>query len=183
MSFSLHKNIATESSPPSTLIPWLNYEQSLTNYLQENVGEVPKLTVLKQCWCHADWWDKYVLGLKENESVLHREIVISAKGKQCWYARTIIPAATYQSQERFFARLNQESLGQLIFGNKEITRLMLRSYCITPQSIEYYWLKPVVCSNDNLWVRLAVFAMSNRAQFYLIEILLPDLIRVTNELA
>ncbi|MGQ3887447.1 chorismate--pyruvate lyase family protein [Legionella sp. CNM-1927-20] len=183
MSF-IFKDIADKTLPPKTLFPWLTYEQSLTKRLQCIVGEAPKLTVLKQHWCPVDWWDKYVVGLSEDELALHREIIISAENKQCWYGRTIIPASTYQSYEALFARLNQESLGQLIFSNKAITRLAHKFYSITPQSIEYYWLKPIIHVNDSrLWVRLAVFTINNHAQFYLIEILLPDLLRVTNELA
>ncbi|WP_131781646.1 chorismate--pyruvate lyase family protein [Legionella gresilensis] len=181
MSF-IFKDIASKDIPPSSLLPWLTYEQSLTKRLQNLTGEAPKLTVLKQHWCYVNWWDKYVLGLKEGESVIHREITISAKNKKCWYGRTIIPASTYQSYEDFFARLNHENLGQLIFSSKSISRFYHKFYAIKPETIEYYWVKPLIYDNDVLWARFAVFAINNQAQFYLIEILLPDLLKVTNEL-
>ncbi|STX51364.1 4-hydroxybenzoate synthetase [Legionella busanensis] len=181
MSF-IFKDIASKNIPPAPLLPWLTYEQSLTKRLKNITSEAPKLTVLKQHWCYADWWDKNVIGLKERESVIHREITISAKDKKCWYGRTIIPGSTYQSNEALFIRLNQENLGQLIFGNKSITRLYHKFYAITPETIEYYWLKSLNYKDDILWARLAVFSINNSAQFYLIEILLPDLLRVTNEL-
>ncbi|WP_419421082.1 chorismate--pyruvate lyase family protein [Legionella sp. D16C41] len=183
MSFNFLKNEAVTSKPSAALLPWLTHQQSLTRRLQNTVGKVPQLTLLKQQWHKVDWWDQHVLGLKEGEKALHREIVISINARECWYGRTVIPINTYQHYEDFFARLKQESLGELIFGNNLITRMNLNYYCISAQSIEYYWLKPFLHVNEDLWARFAVFAINKHLPFYLIEILLPDLLEATNELA
>ncbi|STX28937.1 4-hydroxybenzoate synthetase [Legionella beliardensis] len=176
------ETIKTSILPPSELFPWLTHTKSLTKKLKEQAGEA-HLIVLKQYWRNMTWWNRYVFELDASQPVFQREIIISAQGKKCWYARTIIPAHTYHTHQSFFARLEHESLGHLIFDNQEITRLALDYYLITPKSIEYYWLKSVITGNEeNLWGRLAVFTINTQDPFYLVEIFLPDLLKVAHEL-
>jgi chorismate--pyruvate lyase len=163
--------------PPDELYSWLTYPQSLTKRLEDEVGEA-YLTILKQGWRNQAWWDRYKLKFDGDQQVFHREIVISAKSKPCWYARTIIPANTYYAHLEFFSRLEQESLGHLIFCSNDVARLSLNYYLITPESIEYYWLKPIIPMLGNLWGRLSVFTISTHYLFYLVEIFLPDLLKV-----
>ncbi|WP_232220578.1 hypothetical protein [Legionella tunisiensis] len=54
-------------------------------------------------------------------------------------------------------------------------------YAVTQQSLEYYWLLPYLDrQRAELWARLSVFTLAEKAPFYLLEVLLPDLLRVTN---
>lgn len=167
------------SSPPTYLLPWLTYRESLTERLQEKALDI-HLQLLKQQWGIANWWDRQVLHIKENR-VLHREIIMWAQQEACWYARTIIPERTYLTDEKFFKRLKNESLGTLIFNEEKINRRSLLHYPINQCSIEYHWLDKACLQRKNeiLWVRKSIFTI-NDSPFFLIEILLPPLERYSN---
>ena len=161
---------------PSFLMPWVIHQDSLTERLHSKSGHT-RLEVLKQCWELPDWWDKHVLRI-DSDAVLHREILMWAGQEVCWYARTIIPKTTYQVDTLLFNRLQEESLGSLIFNESRIKRLYMTHYPISDQSIEYHWLNQwLPCVTDILWVRMAVFTVNDVFPFFLIETLLPTLER------
>lgn len=171
--------LTINSSVSSRLQPWITYQTSLTEKLKKIAGDAD-LQLLKQVWEQADWWDKHVLKIA-NEQVMHREIVMCAKKKPCWYARTVIPQTTYSCDTVFFDRLENESLGKLIFEGNKVKRFMLMNYSINPSCIEYYWLTEWMHRHETeLWVRLSGFTVSERFSFFLVEILLPELARYTN---
>lgn len=161
-------------TPPSTLLPWLTHQTSLTQKLETQAG-VARLEVLNQQWAVADEWDQQVLQIKD-ELVIHREILMWAHDAICWYARTVIPKLTYEHDISLFERLQRESLGQLIFESGKIQRLSLKPYAIMPQSLEYAWLSDIMHTNAPvLWARLSTLCIGERFNFFLVEILLPGL--------
>jgi len=165
-------------SPPKKLLPWLTCTTYLTEKLHAQSGNTA-LQVLHEQWLElATSWDQEVLQLGA-ERVLHRDIVMFAEAQPCWFARTILPAATYHSAEGLFARLQHEPLGNLIFQGSVIQRLGLRHYPITMTDSEYAWIpEGYHQQRKRLWVRLATFQItSSQALFYLLEILLPQLER------
>ena len=163
-------------APAASLLPWLVYEQSLTQKLEAITGDA-RLQVLNQDWELPDAWDQSILKLN-NKQVLHRQIIMWAYDLPCWYARTIIPDTTWQSGTTLFERLKTESLGHLIFNGNEIQRVSLKHYLITPSSSEYHWLSESWHTGaSELWVRLAEFVVYGKEPFFLIEILLPGLLR------
>ncbi|MDP3704636.1 MAG: chorismate lyase [Legionellaceae bacterium] len=160
--------------PPRKLLPWLTYVDFLTKKLYEKSGHT-SLSVLSQGWGMASWWDRHVLGLDFGQ-VFHRDIVTSAWDESCWYARTVIPLATYQADSTLFDRLKTETLGALIFEGTKIKRVSLVHYPINKQMIEFQWLTTTMYGDsDILWVRSSAFTLASGDLFYLIEILLPGL--------
>lgn len=161
---------------PEQLHPWLIYEQSLTHKLKSTAGDA-RLEVLDQRWETSDTWDCCKLKLNTIQ-VLHREIVMWAFNSPCWYARTIIPDATWKANNTLFERLNTEPLGQLIFNSTDIKRASLVHYPISSISTEYQWLNPTLHQDaPTLWVRLSEFVVGGNHSFFLVEILLPRLLR------
>jgi chorismate--pyruvate lyase len=165
--------ILGKAEPPKPLLAWLSNQNSMTGKLQKETGLPVTLHVIDQKWMPIGLWEKNVLGLASG-SIWMREITISAEDTPCWYARTLIPRETYTSYEVIFSRLKTETLGDIIFSDKRIVRTSLHHYPIDAQSMEYYWLNPLI-STDNLWLRLSVFHIEQTHAFYLIEILLPGL--------
>ncbi|KTD11418.1 chorismate--pyruvate lyase family protein [Legionella jamestowniensis] len=163
-------------NPPERLLPWLTHQLSLTDKLKKERGEAV-LSILKQEWKDCSWWDKYVLGLNINP-VMHREIIMTSQNNACWYARTIIPHDCYEVNTSLFIRLKEESLGVIIFDTPEIQRERIVHYSIDSTSLEYYWLPHHLRERHSLWVRLSKFALPQSTFFYLVEILLPELLRI-----
>lgn len=164
---------------PTQLLPWVNCQGPLTEKLRKKTGEA-RLQVLTQGWRAPNGWDKGVLHCN-SEAVLQREVVMWALDAPCWYARTIIPYTTYSAHKSLFNRLENESLGALIFSVPEIKRVDMVHYPIDKHCIEYYWLNPSMLSEANvLWVRLSTLSITDRLAFFLVEILLPGLTRYLN---
>lgn len=175
MSSYFPDNLEASSDTPEILKPWLVYTQSLTDKLRHEAGDA-QLAVLNQNLIHATWWDRFVLKV-DAQAVTQREILMSAHGHPSWYARTIIPENTLATNEHFFGRLKQESLGDIIFGNDNIKRITMINYAIDANCIEYYWLDSTMRGQSQIfWARLAMFDINGAAPFFLIEILLPGLL-------
>lgn len=166
------------SLPKTEFLPWLTYSHSLTEKLKHHVGEEPSLKIIQQIWQQTGSWEKACLNVKEKKAVFQREILMSVKGIDCWYARTIIPKKTYAGQKELFARLINESLGQLIFNNDLISRISLNLSLITPKTFEYEFVKPFLPDSEPAWGRLSTFSVAVKDKFYLLEIFLPGLLKV-----
>lgn len=163
---------------PELLLPWLTHQDSLTEKLKTKAG-CARLHVLKQQWVDADWWDKNALTIQDDQ-VLHREIIMWANDVACWYARTIIPQKTYQAAPALFDRLQTESLSELIFNEASIKRNQLMYYAMNEASVEYHWLPTDLLSHATvLWARLSTLMVNDAQPFFLLEILLPGLLRVS----
>lgn len=159
--------------------PWLHHKHSMTDKLKTFSNEVT-LTLLNHTFEQANLWDQTQLLLKATDRVLHREILMLAGTIPCWYARTVIPQTTYDANGSPFTRLQSEALGDIIWSNPSIARTAMQRFEITPNSLEYTWLTPFMHENaPSLWVRLSTFAYLQQHPFYLLEILLPGLMKVT----
>lgn len=169
-------NTSKVCEPSTALMPWLTCETSLTNKLTLAAGDA-RLDVRAQHWEKPDEWDLTVLKLNAIE-VMHREIAMWAFDVPCWYARTILPIATYNNNCQLFDRLKNESLGELIFNGNHIKRVSLNRYMISQSSHEYNWLHELAPNDASpLWMRLSEFTVTSGDSFFLAEILLPGLLR------
>lgn len=165
---------------PSLLLPWLTWQQSLTNRLLDITGDAA-LEKIKHAWEKPDLWDKEVLRVSDDK-VIHREIVMFSHHRACWFARSTIPKNTYDAAPWLFERLNHEPLGHLIFDSGQIKRVSLTHYPLVPSDVEWAWLpmQPVSDGEQGrvkrLWCRLSEFALiAGDQRFYLLEVLLPGL--------
>ncbi len=164
---------------PPSLLPWVLCQTSLTEKLKKRAGEA-RLQVLGQAFSAPNLWEKQVLHV-HSETVLRREILMWASHQPCWYARTIIPHTTCKAHQQLFHRLEQESLGELIFNSSDIKRLYFVHYPINEHSLEYYWLNPLMYVHEKkLWIRFSIFMIAESYPFFLIEMLLPGLNRYLN---
>ncbi|KTD68092.1 MULTISPECIES: chorismate--pyruvate lyase family protein [Legionella] len=160
------------------LSEWLNHQASLTDKLYQIKGDA-QIELISQCWVNTDWWDKNLLQIQD-EMAFQREIIMKSGGVAYWYARSIIPKKCYDLDPAFFGRLKDESIKNLIFNEEKVHRLKWFSYPADQQCLEYYWVKRHVNSvNGVLWVRLAEFSFQQKESFYLVEIMLPELERIT----
>lgn len=166
--------LTADAREPASLTEWINYEHSLTDKLQKLKGAT-QLNLLAQDWVRPSWWDKMVLRLND-DLIYQREIIMSSLGQPYWYARTVIPAECYHSDSTFFKRLEHESIRNLIFDSKEVSRVSTKTYPVDAHCLEFYWVrKHVKTVKQTLWVRFAEYSFKEKASFYLMEILLPEL--------
>lgn len=174
MRIRMHNLLPLAEQQPEALRPWLHCLNPLTDKLKQQSGSAD-LLVLNQGWQTPDWWDKYLLELTDNR-LFKREIVMLSHQIAYWYAKTIIPQTCYQVHPAFFDRLQSESVRNLIYDSKEVTRTQRIHYPINPLCVEYYWVKKYLpyCA-QTLWVRLTELSFMQNHFFYVIEILMPEL--------
>jgi chorismate--pyruvate lyase len=169
-----------KNQTPEALLPWLTHQDSLTELLKSKAGDA-RLALLRQAWDAPNWWDKQTFVL-DDSPLIHREILMWAHKDPCWYARTIIPQATYQLEPAFFDRLQSEPLGALIFNEDKIKRIALTPYPISKETIEYHWVTPHITPlGEYLWARQSLFTFCEEGFFCLIEIFLPALGRYQHD--
>ncbi len=138
---------------------WLVYPHRLTDRLALEAGEA-SLHVLNQGFVGPLW---------------QREIMITANGEPCWYARTLVPESTYVSCQDFFDQLKTQSLGALIYNSAIVQRTSLVHYPIGHASAEFQWLPESIqrTCDHALWLRSSYFKLRENYPFYLKEIFLP----------
>jgi len=159
--------------PPAPLLPWLCHPGSLTAKLREYSGDA-RLQVIKQDWRAPNWWDKSVLGLQSHR-ILQRDILMSSKKKACWFARSLMPEPTVQSNPDVFERLQQEALGDIVFSHEHIQRTSLTHYAALPQCIEYHWPDASLINQAPIiWLRLSTFSIRRHYPFFLTELFIPS---------
>lgn len=164
--------LQTQETPPPALLPWLIYQDSMTDRLKQINGDA-QLIVLRQDWKEAGVWERHYLGLDE-ESLIQREILIASNQIPYWYARTLIPKNTYDNHLSLFNRLENESLGALIFSEATIRREQHLYYPVDSKSAEYAWVPESLRQGaQQFWARVAIFSVEATNYFCLIEILLP----------
>ncbi|TAL61907.1 MAG: chorismate lyase [Legionella sp.] len=166
--------LSLDEEEPKGLISWVNYELSLTDRLEKLNGSA-ELELLSQNWVIPSWWERHVLKITDSQ-IFQREIMMRSHGKEYWYARTLIPQASYNLNPHFFNRLQKESIKNLIFDNPEVERQGLRTYAINAKCLEFYWIKKHLEQlNGTIWVRFADYLYTGLGPFYLLELLLPEL--------
>lgn len=157
-----------------SITPWLQSTSRLTDLLKEKSGDA-NVIVLSESFKESGWWEKYVFSCP-SELSFYREVVIKSHHHPCWFARTIIPASSFNRHKDIFSRFQKESLGDIIFSEPRIERVSLMAAPLDASFIEYHWLSSDLTENlPSTWMRRSVFAIDGRVAFYLVEIFLNGL--------
>ena len=162
---------------PEKLNPWLREKGSITDKLKAKANHI-HLDVVSHQFESPDTWDINHLKLQNHTEILHREIIMWADTKACWYARTILPKSVYDIEKALFNQLKTTPLGVLIHHHPEIERSHINPYKIHTNMPEYDYLKHALkqnTPNKTLWGRVSTFTIRHQFNFYLLEIFLPAL--------
>ena len=167
----------TISDVPEQLKPWLLTSESLTKRLRASLPDV-SINLLNANWDNTTWWDKYILNIQYERAYI-RQVIISSATNQCWFARTVIPQATYEKRASLFANLSSKSLGDVLFHDKSFKRQQLAFYPVTSSDIEYHWAMAYSSHSiaKQLWVRRSVFMVEGEA-LYILEVFLPSFVKL-----
>lgn len=143
---------------PDMLRPWLFAEGSLTQRFIAASGGCFRVQVLAQRWQRAAPAEARLLGVDPAAYALIREVILFG-GEQPWvYARSVLPVSTLTGDLRRLRKLQNSSLGALLFTYPQLRR----------QPFE------IACSNQ-LWGRRSRFELGARA-LIVSEFFLPGFI-------
>jgi chorismate--pyruvate lyase len=145
---------------PPDVRPWLLDESSLTERLVRRSGGEFRVERLSQRWCRPQLSESRLLALPPGQWALVREVVLRCFDEPWVYARSIIPAATLSGRLRRLRRLQNESLGALLFRNPSLVRDAFEVALLPPDSayIHVDFRQPAPA-----WARRSRFVLQGRS--------------------
>jgi chorismate--pyruvate lyase len=152
---------------PRTLLPWLLAEGSLTRLLIDASGGDFRVQRIGQRWQRPTLSEARLLGLAPGRRALVREVILWGCGEPWVYGRSILPLQTLNGDLRRLRRLQNSSLGALLFSYPQLHREPFQLAAIDGATLP----APIRCAAA-LWGRRSRFELKQRA-LIVSEIFLP----------
>lgn len=112
---------------PPALASWLTETGSLTARLRRHSDGTLVVKRLSQRWRAPLATEAKLLGLRPKQQALVREIVMGGHGQAWVYARSIFSRQLLAGRFGFLAKRGNAPLGDVLFGNRYITRGFLQA--------------------------------------------------------
>jgi chorismate--pyruvate lyase len=145
---------------PSQIRPWLLDSGSLTQRLIKSSSDHFAVQVLKQEWQRPRLSEVQLLNMQPREMAIIREVALLCHGQPWVFARSVIPATSLHGHLRRLRKLNNSSLGALLFSAPSMHRAPFQLAKLNgfnhqlPQSLQ---------QNADLWGRRSRFELSGKA--------------------
>lgn len=144
---------------------------SLTDRLVRATSGDFRVQILRQDWQRPQLSEAKRLGIKAGQVALVREVLLVCHGQPWVYARSLFPLATLSGPLRHLRRLDNRSLGSLLFNDPSMKRTMFEVAALESRRIKaLVHLIP----QDILWGRRSLFYVKNKP-LLVTEVFLPAL--------
>lgn len=144
---------------PPELRPWLLDEQSLTERLIKASHGNFRVQRLSQRWQQPLRSESRLLRIPHAQWALVREVALRCHGEPWVYARSVIPVATLRGKLRRLRRLQDRSLGALLFQQAALRRQQFELARLPPHS---EFIHPDLRQQTPAWARRSCFELSGR---------------------
>ncbi len=141
--------------------PWLCERGSLTQQLRLASQKQFEVDLLKLYWAQPTRAESLSLNIPYRQRSLIREVHLCGDGRPWVFARSIIPSATLQGDDRRLIVLGNRSLGSLLFSDPSIRRGPIE-------------VAQVMHNNQLCWARRSVFKLQ-QGPILVIETFLPSM--------
>lgn len=141
---------------PVDVRPWLLDETSLTERLVRKSAGDFRVERLSQGWRKPLLSETRLLALPRGQWALVREVVLRCFDDPWVYARSVIPAATLSGRLRRLRRLQNESLGALLFRHPQLRRDSFEVAVLPPDSS---YIHPNFRQSAPAWARRSCFSL------------------------
>ncbi|OGT35995.1 MAG: hypothetical protein A2W28_08770 [Gammaproteobacteria bacterium RBG_16_51_14] len=164
---------------PKGLRDCLLEQGSLTRYLQKYCRSQFCLQLKDQSWKRPAHDESQLLGLKEGEYALIREVLLRCNCTTWVYARSIFPGCTLSGAQRRLATLGKRPLGGVLFADQSTSRKNA-GYAVIPPTDMLYQLAGVnTNTGGELWGRRSIFQIQQKP-ILVIEVFLPAITKCMN---
>jgi chorismate--pyruvate lyase len=150
------RHYRTTALPPR-LRPWLLDPGSLTRHLTLEADGDFRVERLFQRWQRPQLSERRRLGLRPGEWSLVREVILWVRGEPWVYARSILPASTLTGDLHRLRRLQNSSLGSLLFRQRGLQRAPFELARVDGRK-----LPAALACDDMLWGRRSRFELDGR---------------------
>jgi chorismate--pyruvate lyase len=141
---------------PAGARSWLLDEQSLTERLIQASGGAFRVQRLSQGWQRPLLSERRLLGIPQGQWALVREVALRCFDQPWVYARSVIPAPTLNGQLRRLRRLQDRSLGALLFQQAALQREEFELALLPPHSP---FIHPTLRQESPAWARRSCFRL------------------------
>ena len=155
-----------------TLSNWLFDPTSLTSRLKRHCKKF-RVEVIGQ---HVEKCQKKeaCLAIKENESVLVREVILYCDEQAQVFARSLLPLSSLTGEQQQLANLGTQPLGQVLFNDPELKRQSIEVACFDHQSTVAKFCSDLKLTYaHDLWGRRSLFVLNNKP-IMVAEVFLPN---------
>lgn len=128
-----------------------------------------RVTVLSQSWQLPRPSERRLLGLKQREAALVREVQLECHGQAWVYARSVMPVRSLNSRLRHLRKFDDSALGAMLFKDPSMRRA---PYEIARFSGNSELLPKALRGEEKLWGRRSCFYLSG-LPLMVSEIFLP----------
>ncbi len=144
---------------PGGAAHWLLNEGSLTDQLVNAAGGNFRVQRLRQGWQQPLLSEQRLLKLPNRQWALVREVLLICFDQPWVYARSIIPQTTLHGSLRHLRRLQNESLGSLIFRQPGLQRSQFE-LALLPSMSPY--IDVSVRQAEPAWARRSLFIIAGK---------------------
>ena len=152
---------------------------SLTRYLQKYCGDQFCLHLKGQAWKRPAHEESRILGMKEGEYSLIREVLLRCNEITWVYARSVLPGTTLSGAQRRLATLGTRPLGDVLFSDRSTSREEVGYATISPTDMLYRQAVVNTKTESDLWGRRSVFYIQHKP-ILVTEIFLPAITKCKN---
>ncbi len=155
---------------PHSVARWLLDTGSLTAHLRRQSQGQFRVQVLSQQWGLPRPSERRLLGMREREWGLVREVLLCCYDRPWVFARSVLPARSLVGHLRQLRRLDSRPLGHLLFTDPTMERVPYEICRVAGATIPVAGL---VADDVTMWGRRSCFLLANRP-IMVSEIFLPD---------
>lgn len=160
---------------PAVLRPWLDEQASLTARLARFCGGPVRVRVLREQWARPLVDEARALGVRPQQHVWVREVLLRCRGTSWVYARTVMPRESLRGRQRALLRLGERPLGSVLFARTPVTRSPLTFRCLGERHRLFQAIARHVNVTGPLWARRSILSVSGRGVL-VAEVFLPMLV-------
>lgn len=138
---------------------WLLDDGSLTQHLLDT-GQTFSLERWRQCWEAPNLDERRLLGMRQRERAMVRQVVLRLDGDAMVYARSVFPMSTLSGPLLRLRRLANQSLGAFLFARNDMRRspfelaLLAGNHDYLPQPLHQH---------DPVWARRSCFQVAGKS--------------------
>ena len=158
------------------LANWLFDETSLTKRLKDHCGGDFRVRVTSQKWVRPLRSERVVLGIRDDEFALVRQVHLLCDAQPKVFARTVIPARTLTGNEKRLAALGSRPLGAYLFSGKGMARRSVEFARITAEQRCFAEAtRDLLPKPGEIWGRRSLFIAGDKP-LLVSEIFLPGIL-------
>ena len=159
---------------PGSIYPWLHDKASLTARIRSacRCGRF-RVRVVRQGWGRALYGEGALLGMRQGEIAIVREVELLCNETPWVFARTLIPASSLSGPARRLAHLGNRPLGEVLFSDQRARRGVTQVARLLPgHRLFVAAVRELEEQPREIWGRRSLFFLSSKP-LLVNEIFLP----------